>query len=490
MSRGDRGDSGGRDRCRGQRGSVLHWVGVLSLVLVLSVAAIVYLGDPLAIEGTPPDVPPPTAESAPVVVLDEAPSPPDVLAGLASSTSISDRELRTRLNQLVSSSKLGRHLGFAVAELGDDRPLWRTRGADSVMPASTTKLLTCVSVLQQLGPEHRFETVVVSGRTPRDIVLVGGGDPLLTDETPSRDEAATLYPRPATLQALAAQTAAALKTAGRTKVTLTYDDSLFTGPAVSPQWEPDYVRDSVVSPITALWVDEGRAVGGLAQRVRDPSSEAAGRFAALLARRGVTVRGAVTPGRAAPGAGELASVLSAPLAQIVQHVLEVSDNEGAEVLARQAALAAGRPASFIGGAETARRTLEELGIGTADIVLVDGSGLSRQNLMPIQTLIDVLQVAAKPSNPDLRTVISTLPVAGFSGSLDYRFVSDAPAGLGVVRAKTGTLTGVHGLAGVAVTRAGQALVFAAVADDVPVRKTLAARAQLDRIAAGLATCGC
>ena len=42
----------------------------------------------------------------------------------------------------------------------------------------------------------------------------------------------------------------------------------------------------------------------------------------------------------------MATVRSAPLAQVVQHVLEASDNDGAEVLARQAAVGSGRPASF------------------------------------------------------------------------------------------------------------------------------------------------
>jgi D-alanyl-D-alanine carboxypeptidase/D-alanyl-D-alanine-endopeptidase (penicillin-binding protein 4) len=73
--------------------------------------------------------------------------------------------------------------------------------------------------------------------------------------------------------------------------------------------------------------------------------------------------------------------------------------------------------------------------------------------------------------------------------LAYRF-KNAPAGAGLVRAKTGTLTGVHGIAGLVSTRDGQTLAFAAVADAVPVRRSLAARAQLDRIAALLTRCGC
>jgi len=186
----------------------------------------------------------------------------------------------------------------------------------------------------------------------------------------------------------------------------------------------------------------------------------------------------------------IASVESAPLAQIVQHVLEVSDNEGAEVLLRQAAIAAAKPASFTGGAAAVAETLAAYGIDTASDVIYDGSGLSREDSLAISTLVQTLQTAAEPTNPQLRAVVSTLPVAGFTGSLDYRFVETAPSGLGRVRAKTGTLTGVQGLAGVATTRLGHVLMFAVVADEVPVPRTLAARAQLDRIAATLASCRC
>jgi len=174
----------------------------------------------------------------------------------------------------------------------------------------------------------------------------------------------------------------------------------------------------------------------------------------------------------------------------VQHVIELSDNEGAEVLLRHVALAQDRPGSFAAGVTAMEATLDSLGIDTSRASLVDGSGLSRSNQLPAALLVRVLQTAASDAHPELRTVVSTLPVAGFSGSLGYRFVLDAPTGLGAVRAKTGTLTGVHGLAGLVHTSDGSVLVFAAVADRVPVVKALDARDQLDRIAALLATCGC
>ena len=179
---------------------------------------------------------------------------------------------------------------------------------------------------------------------------------------------------------------------------------------------------------------------------------------------------------------------SAPLAAIVEHTIELSDNEAAEVLLRQAAIGAGRPGSFAGGVTTVRATMRTSGVGLTGSRIYDGSGLSRDDRLPIWSLVQVLQAAARADEPDLRPVLATLPVAGFNGSLAYRFVFDAKAGFGVVRAKTGTLTGVHGLAGIAMTSTGEPIVFATIANGVPDRRVLDVRAQLDRIAAGLATC--
>ena len=65
------------------------------------------------------------------------------------------------------------------------------------------------------------------------------------------------------------------------------------------------------------------------------------------------------------------------------------------------------------------------------------------------TLARLLQVAADPAHPALRTVLTSLPVAGFTGTLADRFTRPpSRSGAGLVRAKTGTLTGVSTLAGV------------------------------------------
>ena len=180
-------------------------------------------------------------------------------------------------------------------------------------------------------------------------------------------------------------------------MTLGYDASLFTGPAVNPKWEPTYIPEDVVSPISALWVDEGREQPGLAFRTRTPASAAAQVFADALARHHIKVQGTRSRSRAPSGAQPIARVRSAPLAEIVQHTLELSDNEAAEVLSRQTAVATNRPASFSGGAQAVRSVLRGLGVDMAGDRIYDGSGLSRDDRLTGQTLLSVLRVASAPA---------------------------------------------------------------------------------------------
>jgi D-alanyl-D-alanine carboxypeptidase/D-alanyl-D-alanine-endopeptidase (penicillin-binding protein 4) len=135
-------------------------------------------------------------------------------------------------------------------------------------------------------------------------------------------------------------------------------------------------------------------------------------------------------------------------------------------------------------------SLAELGVDLSGYEVYDGSGLSRRSRVRITTLLEVLRVAASPSHPELRPVVTGLPVAGFTGSLELRFDQGDAAGRGLVRAKTGTLTGVSGLAGLVTDAGGGTLVFAAVADRVAKVDTLGARDALDGLAAALAACRC
>lgn len=296
------------------------------------------------------------------------------------------------------------------------------------------------------------------------------------------------WPAQADLQTLAEHTSLALKSAGVARVRLSYDTSLFTGPGAAPSWESDYLTTDVVSPITSLWVDEGREQPFQMPRSDDPARVAAAYFANELRIAGIKVAATVTKRKAPPGFAEVASVRSAPLGELVEHTLEWSDNEAAEVLARHVAIARGRPASFGGAAEAVRVVLGELGVDLTGAVIHDGSGLSRANLLRGETLTGVLQEAV--AHQRLRSVVAGLPVAGFNGTLSYRFERAPAQALGQVRAKTGTLSGVNGLAGTAITADGMPVVFVIVADRIALPETIAARAALDDFAAALTRCVC
>lgn len=268
---------------------------------------------------------------------------------------------------------------------------------------------------------------------------------------------------------------------------LAYDDTAFVGPAVSPAWEPTYVSSGVIAPVTALMVDQGLADpnSGTLARVEDPAVQAASVFAAELKAAGVRVLGPLRPVSAPTGAAVVAAVESPPVDLLVQRMLTDSDNQLAEALGRLAAQAAGRPASFVGAAATLRAAAAEAGVSVTGLRVFDASGLSRDDRLTVPTLAECLVAAV--SDDALRPMLVGLPVAGFSGTLVDRYLT-APsrAAAGVLRAKTGTLTGITAEAGLVRSADGGLRVFAVVADAVPY-DTDAARAALDDAVSRLAS---
>ena len=468
-------------RRRGRK--VLAWLAVLVVLAVVAGAAVwrFDLAEEWGLVDPAPDpVRDPAAVPAPpgLTLPDAGTAAP--VAGLLGDAKPVAKDVRRALGRLTQAKRLGTSVAVVVGDAHGE--VTYREGPRVVTPASTMKLLTSLAALEVVGGSHRFTTEVV--RRGGRVTIVGGGDPLL-----ARRADPSAYPQQADLTGLARDTARALRGAGVRAVRVSYDDSLFTGPVASTAWQADYLPDDVVSPITALWADEGRERAGFAGRSGNPSAAAATYFADQLRARGIKIRGDVA--FATAQGRTVASARSAELDEIVQHVLEVSDNEGAEVLARQVAVAEGQPASFTGAARAVEDVLGRLGVPLDDAEIHDGSGLSRQDRLRPTTLLDVLATAAR--RPELGGVLSGLPVAGFSGSLGYRFAaSGTDAGLGFVRAKTGTLVagGVHGYAGVVTTRDDTVMTFVAIADKVKPINTDFVRTRLDQIASALAGCPC
>jgi D-alanyl-D-alanine carboxypeptidase/D-alanyl-D-alanine-endopeptidase (penicillin-binding protein 4) len=393
----------------------------------------------------------------------EAPAPdPTVLAG--------------QLAPLLGSSALGAGVSAEIVDVVTGDVLVGVDADDPATPASTAKLLTAVAALITLDPTETLRTTVVAGATPGEVVLVGGGDPTLSRTAPSQN-----YPGAPTVAELASQVIAALP-AGTPVTRVVVDSSLFTGPLTASGWGPADAPSGYAAPVTATAVDGARVTPGSTARSGQPGLDAGSALADALGASGA----AVVLGEAPAGARTLATVQSAPIVRLVEQALSMSDNMLAEALARQIALARDLPASFAGAAQAVTEALADAGVDVTGVALSDGSGLSREDRIPAGVLTAVLRGAADGSIGGASALLSGLPVAGYDGTLADR--GDATVAPGTVRAKTGTLLGVHALAGTAVTAEGRLLAFAIVADGSA--NEAAAEAALDDVAAVLAGCGC
>src|SRR5664280_2611849 len=305
-----------------------------------------------------------------------APSPPPLLLPEVTDghPAPTPAGLAAALAPPLADPALGSHVAATVVDAVGAGPLLDQRADEPMAPASTAKLVTAAAALLILGPDTRLVTRVVAG-------------------------------------------------AGVTRVSrVVVDAGLFAEPRTAPGWRPMYVALGNVAPVTALMVDGGRSRPDRDPRDPDPDLLAGRALLAALGQRGVAVSGAtVARGSALPQSRELAAVSSAPVPALVERMLRTSDNDVAEALTRHIALRLGAPATFAGGVEAIRRAVAPLGVPAGAVALVDGSGLSRDDRLAPSTVVRLLVLAAAPDHPELRPLLTGLPVAGFAGTLADRF---------------------------------------------------------------------
>jgi serine-type D-Ala-D-Ala carboxypeptidase/endopeptidase (penicillin-binding protein 4) len=486
---------------RGGRATLVAACAAAALVLASAGSAVAASSSPspfgsLAASGGPlpsggPGLTPPPA--VPSAVL------PPATGSTATPPAGQDARLAAGVLAALSATAVGPSVSAAVLDVGTGTALVARGASMPVLPASTLKLLTAAAVLRGWGTQARLRTTVVSGAKGQ-VVLVGAGDATLSRRSVGTWPAG-MGARPASLADLAAATAKALTAAKRTSVAVAVDDSLFTGPRTAPGWPSSYLTSGVIAPVTALSVDQGRSqhAVGSSPRVPDPSIAAGRIFASLLASHGIKVTGTVVRASAPRGAAELAAVQSPPMVDLVERMLTQSDDDLAEALGHLAGAKLGGAASFAGGSAAVMAALKALGVPTTGLLVVDCSGLSRRDRLTADVLVHLLAAiaadgptsvpgAAAPASV-LWPASTGLAVAAVNGTLVDRFLlpADAP-GRGIVRAKTGTLTGVDGLAGLVRAADGRLLAFAFLDDKSPGPKW-SARAALDRAATVVATGG-
>jgi len=430
----------------------------------------------------------PSVPVTPVLIPSAVPSPAAPLLSADATAPLPSRAgLAKALAAALADPGLGVSVAVTVRDASTGAHLLDLSAQVPRIPASSVKLLTAAAVMAALDPALAFVTRAVRGPGAGDVILVAGGDTLLSPGTGDPDAVAGR----AGLADLAGQTARALRVEGVTRVRLHLDDRYASGPRFAPGWVVEDINLGLTGPVAMMGLSTQRPAPGEAAPA-DPALSTAGAFRRALVAAGISVAATVDRLASPVGSPELGRVESAPLAEVMALAMGQSDDALTESLARQGAVHEGRRTSFAAVSAWVKASVASQGVSTSGVSLVDSSGLSAGTLVPVRVLGDVLSLAAGGERPALQQVVSRLPVAGLSGTLAHRFLNgQARAAAGVVRAKTGTLTGVSSLAGTLVDRDGRLLTFAIVADKVaPGAGTLSARAALDRFVATLAACGC
>jgi D-alanyl-D-alanine carboxypeptidase/D-alanyl-D-alanine-endopeptidase (penicillin-binding protein 4) len=431
----------------------------------------------------------------------------------------------------------GASVSALVVERASGAELMASGADDALVPASTQKLLTAIAALDAFGPSHRFVTEVRASRPLGPDGAVGdlylrGGDPALTSEQWWRlaadlralglrevrgdlvlDDALFDDQRwhpswvPVSARAYHAPVSALAANFGAFRVRVAPGATL--GAPLHAVLDPPvpYLklvnegRTAKPGAASTLAVERDsvggqervRVSGGVAlgaepddvwRSVADPIGYAGAVLRLQLEANGVRVAGGTRRGTAQPAATLLLSFEGLPLQQIASLFLKYSNNFIAECLVKWLALGpepapGAAPGSWARGIEALRGRLAALGVPLGATRLVDGSGLSRENRVSARVLVEALRrgEASFGVGPEL---LAALPIAAEDGTLQKR----AEGARGRVRAKTGSLDGVHSLAGFARTQQGRDLVFAVLVNGYR-RGDAAASDAMDAFAAAL-----
>ncbi len=194
--------------------------------------------------------------------------------------------------------------------------------------------------------------------------------------------------------------------------------------------------------------------------VVDPNYFFLRRFRTALASEGITLNETAVEARGATTT-EVAAIQSPTLGELAAKTNVDSNNLYAESLLNALAVRQtrkpGQTTSAL-GLEVLKTTLTQLRVNPTSYFIVDGSGLSRKNLISPEALVQVLQGMAKA--PTASVFRASLPIAGRTGTLKNRF-RGTPAE-GIVVAKTGTVGGVVSLSGYITTPNYEPLVFSVI----------------------------
>jgi D-alanyl-D-alanine carboxypeptidase/D-alanyl-D-alanine-endopeptidase (penicillin-binding protein 4) len=380
------------------------------------------------------------------------------LAGAAPASAYDAAELRSALAREMRGASPAS--GAYVLDLDTGAELFGVRATTARLPASVEKLYTTATALLRMGPAATLDTRAVSdaeldaeGVLHGDLVLVGGGDPFFGDES-------------------AEKLARAVKTAGVSRIdgAVVGDESGFDRRRSGCCGGYDSDLGGVLS---ALAYDRGFFAGAVQL---DAGLFAAARFADLLRAAGVRSGEKPRAGTAPVAAGEIASLPSMPVRELIRDINVPSNNFAAEMLLKALGDRYRDSGTTRSGAAVVRETLTGIG---ARARVADGSGLSRSDRTSPR---DVVRLLERMDDADVAaTFRSSLAVAGRTGTVRSRMRRTAAAQR--CRVKTGTLRDVSALAGYCRTAGGRDIAFALMFNRA---RTWIEKPREDRIATAIA----
>ena len=340
-----------------------------------------------------------------------------------------------RVFQSLSNSKFLADPSMIVVDAMTGEVIFERNSTQARKPASVIKLLSATSVLSYIDSQKVFNTNIYKGVDPGTIVINGEYDPWISMiQSQAEKMGRTSLPR------------LGFNTINR------YNE----------------LADAEAKRLKILYT------GLFPQDLAN--------LQAFLKKRGIrTTAEKITPEDALLQSAEPLVLSASPtLETMVKWTLLWSDNVLAERLARLAAITSGETFNTQGVENTFHTVLTNFGIDPDKIEVADGSGLSKQNRVTAKAIADLLMKIR--NDPKYVSVYEGLPIGGVSGTLQKRFLTTAPQAVGLVRGKTGTLSGTVSLAGY-VDSEDRQYIFVAIADKIPRRYSASERARdtLDRI---------
>ncbi len=357
-----------------------------------------------------------------------------LLAFLASATA---QDVKMRLDSVISASSLPQtaQVGMMVWDLAADEPVYNYQAQQLLRPASTMKVLTAVTALDQLGGDYTLSTSLyykgnIGGRTLQgDLYVVGGMDPMF-----DADDMEALV---ANVRRLGIDSVR-----GRIISDTSMKDTLRYGEGWC--WDDD---NPVLTPLRI-----GRRL------------DFAEQFGVALQKGGLVLTNFSTAKGRLPGGSTFVCARTHTIDQVMYEMMKESNNLYAESMFYQTAMHSGhRPATAKDARKLERDVMLRAGLLPQNYRIADGSGLSLYNYLSAEALTMLLRYAWFDDRI-YRHLLPTLPVAGQDGTLKKR-MTGTPAENNV-QAKTGTLTGITSLAGYCTADDGRRLCFAIIVQGV------------------------